>query len=148
MRSNTEVEAGDTVTTELTAILARLGELADGPVNDPTVTGAARVDRIAVLEQVRAAVAAAQHTEMVAFARVRVEEQGELVAAGRLDPDKLGRGIADEIGFAAHVSPSRGSRRLNVARTLATDLPNIRGLLASGRVSERLAEAVVEQTSH
>ncbi len=46
------------------------------------------------------------------------------------------------------MSPSRGSRRLNIARALNNDLPNIRALLASGRISERLAETVVEQTSH
>ncbi|MDT7745266.1 MAG: hypothetical protein QOE59_4344, partial [Actinomycetota bacterium] len=51
----------------------------------------------------RAALAAAQHTEMVAFARAQVDEQAELVTAGRLDPEKLGRGIADEIALAAHV---------------------------------------------
>jgi hypothetical protein len=147
MSSNTEAGAGDAVTTELAAMLARLGELADAPLDDPA-GAAARVDRIAVLEKVRAALAAAQHTEMVAFGRTRVDEQGELVAAGRLDPEKLGRGIADEIGLAARVSPWQGSRRLNIARTLAADLPNIRALLRSGRISERLAETVVAETNH
>jgi hypothetical protein len=70
------------------------------------------------------------------------------VAAGRLDPEKLGRGIADEIGLAAHASPWQGSRRLSIARALAADLPNVRGLLASGRISERLAETIVAQSSH
>src|SRR6478752_4831202 len=85
---------------------------------------------------------------MFAFARTRVDEQAELVAAGRLDPEALGRGIADESALAARVSPTQGSRRFTVARTLATDLPHVRGLLASGRISERLAETVVAQTSH
>src|SRR3954447_8009736 len=134
MSSNSEAGAGDAVTSELAAMLARLGELADAPLDDATVTSAARGDRIAVLEKVRAALAAAQHTEMVAFGRTRVDEQAELVAAGRLDPEKLGRGIADEIGLAAHVSPWQGSRQLNIAGTLAADLPNTRALLASGRI--------------
>ena len=148
MSSNTEVEAGDAVTTELTAILARFGELADAAVEDPAVAGAVWVDRIAVLEQARAALAAAQHTAMVAFARTEVEQQHELIAAGRLDPEKLGRGIGEQIGLAAHVSSWQGSRRLNIASALNNDLPNIRTLLAAGRISERLAETVVEQTSH
>jgi len=140
---------GDGVTTELTAVLARLTELADTPVDDPAVPGAAvRIDRIAVLEQLRSALAAAQHTEMVGFGRSQVAEQADLVAAGRLDPEKLGRGIADQIALAAHVSPSQGSRRLTIATTLAADLPNIRALLVAGRISERLAETVVTQTSH
>jgi hypothetical protein len=148
MSSNAEVEAGDAVSTELTAMLARLGELADAPLDDPTAPRAAWVDRIAVLEQLRAALAAAQHTAMVAFARIQVEEQAELVAAGRLDPEKLGCGIAEQIALAAHVSSWQGSRRLTIARALAADLPHVRGLLASGRVSERLAETIVAQTTH
>ena len=60
-----------------------------------------------MLEQARAALAAAQHTAMVAFARTEVEQQHELIAAGRLDPEKLGRGIGEQIGLAAHVSPGR-----------------------------------------
>ncbi len=148
MSSNTEEKVGDAVTAELTALLARLGELADAPLEDPTVGGAVRIDRIAVLEQMRAALAAAQHTEMVAFGRAQVAEQAELVAAGRLDPEKLGRDIAAQIGLAAHVSSAQGSRRLGVARALATDLPHTRALLAAGRISERLAETIVDQTSH
>jgi hypothetical protein len=140
--------AGDAVSAELTAILVRLGELADAVVDDPTVGGAVRIDRIGVLEQIRAGVAAAQHTEMVAFGRTQVEEQAELVAAGRLDPKKLGGGIADQIALAAHVSPWQGSRRLAVATALNSHLPNTRALLTAGRISERLAETVVAQTSH
>ena len=148
MSSNGGVGAGDAVGVELAAMLARLAELADAAVDDPTVAAAARVDRIAVLEQLRAALAAAQHTEMVAFARTRVDEQAELVAAGRLDPETLGRGIADEIALAAHVSSWQGSRRLTVARALAAELPETRRLLVAGRISEKLAETVVAQTSH
>src|SRR5581483_11571958 len=88
-----------------------------------------RIDRIALLEKTRAVLAAAQHTEMVAFGRAQVEEQAELVAAGRLDPRKLGGGIADQIALAAHVSAWQGSKRLTVARTLSADLPQTRRLL-------------------
>src|SRR3954468_18604342 len=148
MSSNTEVEAGDAVTTELAAILARLTELAHAAVHDPTVAAGTRVDRIAVLERMRAALAAAQHTEMVAFARAQVEEQEELIAAGRLDPKTLGRGIGEQIGLAAHVSSSQGSKRLSVASALNNELPETRRLLAAGRISERLAETVVAETNH
>jgi len=142
------VGAGDAVSGELAAVLARLSELAQAPTDSPDVPGAAWVDRIAVLEQMRAALAAAQHTAMVAFGRAQVDEQAEQIAAGRLDPEKLGRGIAEQIALAAHVSSWQGSRRLTVARTLATDLPHTRALLAAGRISERLAETIVAQTSH
>jgi uncharacterized protein DUF222 len=148
MSSSSGVGAGDAVSAELAAVLARLGELADASLDDPSVPGAVRIDRIAALERIRAALAAAQHTEMVAFGRTQVAEQAELVAAGRLHPEKLGRGIADQIALAAHVSPSQGSRRLTIATTLHSDLPNIRALLVAGRISERLAETIVAQTSH
>ena len=128
-------------------MLARLGEPADAPPGS-SVSGTEWIDRIAVLEQIRAAVAAAQHTGMVAFARAQVEEQKDLIAAGRLDPEELGRGIGAQIGLAAHVSSWHGARRLTIARTLAADLPGVRALLATGRISERLAETIVAQTSH
>jgi uncharacterized protein DUF222 len=148
MSSSSEVGAGDTVGAELTAFLARLGELADAPVDDPAVGGAVRIDRIAVLEQIRGALAAAQHTEMVAFGRTQVNEQAELIAAGRLDPEKLGRGVAEQIALAAHVSSWQGSRRLSIATAMTNDLPNTRALLAAGRISERLTETIVAQTRH
>ncbi len=147
MSSNEAPRASDEVSAELTALLARLAELADTAGEIP-VSDAARVDRIALYEQLRSALAAAQHTEMVAFARTQVELQADLVAAGRLDPEKLGRGIADQIALAAHVSSWQGSRRLGVARALATDLPATRAQLASGRISETVAEKVVTYTSH
>jgi hypothetical protein len=96
----------------------------------------------------RAALAAAQHTEMVAFGRSQVAAHTEQITAGTLDPRKLGQGIADQIALAAHVSPFTGSRRLGVARALATDLPATRALLATGRISEQLAEKAVSLTSH
>ncbi len=137
------------VSEELAAVLARLGELADTDAAVPLAGGGVElIERIAVLEKVRAAVAAAQHTAMVAFGRVQVEEQSALIEAGRLDPRKLGAGIADQIALSAHVSSWQGFRRLTIARTLATDLPHTRALLTAGRISETIAEGVVSQTSH
>ncbi|WP_285592229.1 DUF222 domain-containing protein [Actinomycetospora sp. NBRC 106378] len=142
-------EAVDAVGEELTALLTRLGELAELPTDPaPGDDGAACVDRIAVLERARAAVAAAQHSAMVAFGRAQVEAQLAQIATGRLDPEKLGRGIADQIALAAHVSPHVADRRLSAARALASDLPRTRALLAAGRISEWLAEQIVSLTSH
>jgi hypothetical protein len=141
-------EAGDAVSTELTALLARLAELANATPDPEPDGGTALVDRIAVLERLRSSLAAAQHTAMVAFAKSQVAEQETKIAEGKLDPRKLGRGIADQIALACHVSAYSGSRRLGVARALATDLPSTRALLVAGRISEQLAEKVVSETSH
>ena len=118
---------------EVSAMLARLGVLAAAPEQ---ASDAVRVDRIAVLERLRGAVAAAQHGEMVAFARSQVEAH---IADSRLDARHVGRGIGDQIGLACRVSPFTGARRLAVARALHSDLPGIRALLAAGRVSEDTA---------
>ena len=141
-------EAVDPVSAELTALLARLGELADLATDPAADGGAACIDRIAVLERLRSAVAAAQHTAMVTFGRAQVEAQIEQIADGRFDPEQLGRGIADQVALAARVSPYVADRRLGVARALATDLPATRALLVAGRISEALAEHVVSVTDH
>ncbi len=127
---------------EVSAMLARLGVLAAAPEQ---ASDAVRVDRIAVLERLRGAVAAAQHGEMVAFARSQVEAH---IADSRLDARHVGRGIGDQIGLACRVSPFTGARRLAVARALHSDLPGIRALLAAGRVSEDTAALVVAETRH
>ena len=143
----------DGVVAELAAMLVRLTALAaepTGPVRGTEAVGkavgdAARIDRIALLEQLRGALAAAQHTEMVAFARSQVEAQ---IADGTLDPRRVGRGIADQIALACRVSPFTGSRRLGVARALHVELPEIGGLLAAGRIAEDTAALVVSETRH
>lgn len=114
--------------------LEGLDEVADGH----------RVDRIARLEQLRAATAAVQAAECVRFAQSQVEAQ---LAAG-VHPRRMGRGIGDQIGLACHVSPHTGSRRLATARALWFDLPHTYALLTAGKISERVAEIVVAETRH
>ena len=64
------VEAiADEVTAEFAVVLARFTALADTPDAVDDVSDGARIDRIALLERIKAAVAAAQYTQMVAFAR-------------------------------------------------------------------------------
>jgi hypothetical protein len=69
---------------------------------------------------------------MVGFARSQVAAQQQAVLA---DPRAVGRGIADQIALACHVSPSEGSRRLGVARALHSELPATARLLRDGRIS-------------
>jgi len=130
----------DPVVAEVAAMLARLGALAADPAPG---TDADRVDRIACFERMRGALAAAQQAEIVAFARSQVEAQ---IADDRLDPAAVGRGIGDQIGLACRVSPFHGSRRLGIARALHFDMPGVRDLLASGRISEEIAATVVSET--
>ncbi len=110
----------ETVTAALTAL------------RSPCRNDAARIDRLIVLDRAKAAIAAAEALDMVAFADSQLTEQAALgVPAGR-----RGRGIADQIGLATKRSPVAASRRLGLVRTLVTEMPATLGVLARGEVSE------------
>jgi Domain of unknown function (DUF222) len=136
-----EPPSGDGLAMRLDEMLAELaGAVTDGsPTSD-----AARIDRIARLEKLRAATAALQAAESVRFAQSQVAEQ---LAAG-VHPDAIGRGIAEQIGLACRISPFAAARRLNTARTLLFELPDTYSQLVTGELSERVAEAVVSETRH
>jgi hypothetical protein len=101
--------SSDPVVARLDDLLAELAAwVADGrPVSD-----ADRIDRLDRLTRVRAAVAAAETAEMVRFAQSQTAQQ----MAADVHPERIGRGIADQIALACRVSPFEGSRRLGVAR--------------------------------
>ena len=106
--------------------------------------GATRIERIAALERIKAAAAAAQAAEIVSFARAQVAEQQ---SAG-VDYRRLGKGIGDQVGMATKTGPWQGARRLTVARDLWHELPGCFGLLAAGEISEHVAALLVGETSH
>ena len=72
-----------------------------------TTDSATRIERIAALEKIKAAAAAAQAAEMVPFAQAQVAEQQ---TAG-VDYRRLGRGIADQVGMATRTGPWQGARQ-------------------------------------
>jgi len=96
---------------ELRPVVGRLSETVDwlGCLNGPdaVVSDVERVDRIAVLERLRAAVAAAQAEETVRFAQSQVAVQRD----ADVDPLLVGRGIADQVALACKLSPTGGSNR-------------------------------------
>ena len=132
---------GDAVLGYLAEVLGSLGGLVPG---GGTVTDAIRIDRIAMLEQIKGAVAAVQAAETVKFAQAQVAAQK---AAG-VDYRRLGRGIADQIALAVKVGPHEGSRRLTLARALWFDLPHTYALLTHGQISEYVAHLVAAETNH
>jgi Domain of unknown function (DUF222) len=121
-----------------------LAELAKAVGDDRPTSDADRIDRIAVLEKLAAATAALQAAESVRFAQSQVAEQ----MAADVHPDKIGRGIAEQIGLACRISPVVAARRLNMARALWFELPDTYAQLAAGELSERLAETIVSETRH
>ena len=134
--------AGDAVLGWLDEARGVFGWLAADPT--PAIDGATRIERIAVLEKIKAAAAAAQAAEIVTFAKSQVAEQR---SAG-VDYRRLGRGIGDQIGMATRTGPWQGARRLTMARDLWHELPGCFGLLAAGEISEYTAALLVSETSH
>ena len=134
----------DPLTGWLDDVLAGLaGGVADceGLRDGAEVPDAVRIDRIARLEKLKAATAALQAAESVRFAQSQAEAQ----LAADVHPDKIGRGIADQLGLACHVSGFEAARRLGIARALWFDLPETYRLLSAGELSEYVASLVVAE---
>jgi Domain of unknown function (DUF222) len=123
---------------------AMLADLAAAVADNTLASDAVRIDRIALLEKLRAATAALQAAETVRFAQSQVAEQ----LAADVHPTAVGRGIAEQIGLACRISPVVAARRLNTARALCLELPDTYSQLAAGELSERVAETVVAETRH
>jgi hypothetical protein len=94
----TEPPSGDAMVVRLDEIL---GGLAAVVADRTPAADAARIDRIARLEKLRAVTAAVQAAESVRFAQSQVAEQ----LAADVHPDAIGRGIAEQIGLACRISP-------------------------------------------
>ena len=115
-----------------------------GFTKDGLVADATRIDRIATLERLQASLEAAKAVEMVAFAQSQTAEQ---IGLG-VHPRAIGRGIADQIALASHISPAEGTRRLHTARDLVLDLPHTLTLLSRGDLSGWTVRCVTEKLSH
>ena len=124
-------------------MLAGLAEgVSDCQGSADAASDAVRIDRIARLEKVKSAAAALQAAESVRFAQSQAKAQ----LAANVHPDKIGRGVADQIGLACKVSGFQAARRLGMARALWFELPETYRLLVSGEISEYVASLVVNET--
>jgi hypothetical protein len=102
-----------------------------GEVPDVVPLDAVRIDRIALLEKIKAAATALQVAESVRFA----QSQAELQLAAGVHPERIGRGVADQLGLACRTSGFAASGRLEVARALWFDLPETYRLLTTARLA-------------
>ncbi|HRO31667.1 DUF222 domain-containing protein [Citricoccus sp.] len=149
---------------DLAACGVPLGTVVAGPVSPAPVPGSARelvaarmalglmvpagteaeaVDRIRVLEQLKAACAAAQARETAALDTLR-----RTAEADRGVPvERRGRGLGGELGLARGESPHRGSRQLALARALSEDLTHTLTALSEGSISEERAGVVHRETA-
>ncbi len=126
----------------LLEVLAALSAAAlDGPTAD--VDGAELIDRISVLESLKAAAGALQARLSVAFDAGQREIQADL----GIPAHRRGRGVAEQIALARRESPTRGSRHLGLAKALVHEMPHTWGSFARGEVSEWRASLVVQATA-
>src|SRR6185437_10107190 len=124
-----------------TAALALVRDVLAGL--DEDVDDAERIDRIRLLEEIKSHAAAAQARETAAF----VASQRETQAAAGVPAERVGRGIAAQVGLARRVSPFQASRYVGWSTILTTELPRTFAALQAGRVSEWRAMLVARETS-
>lgn len=106
-------------------------------------TEAERIDRITLLEQVKAAACAAQAREAAALKRDRLAAEE---ARGVPTRDR-GRGLGAEVALARRESPHRGSRLLGLAEALVHELPHTLEALTAGEINEWRATLVARATA-
>jgi len=101
------------------------------------------VDRVAGLEALKAAAAAAQ-------ARL-TDALDELVRAERaahgLRAAEQGRGVASQVALARKESPARGGQHLGLPKALVHEMPHTLAALGQGRLSEWRATLLVRETA-
>jgi hypothetical protein len=109
----------------------------------PAADESALVERIAELERVKSAAAAAQARAATTLdaARRSAEAEAGIPAARR------GRGVASEIALARRDSPARGGRHLGFAKALVYEMPHTLAALESGVLSEWRATLIVRESA-
>src|SRR5919106_546364 len=127
------------VVSELAGLLDRLAGLPSAVGDDAT-----RIDVIAGLEKLKAAVYAAQLRVIADFA---ASQEAANKAMG-LQARQARRGVPEQIGLARKVSPASAARQLGQARALIDQLPDTFVLLRQGEISEHVATIVTTETSH
>ena len=106
---------------------------------------AALVEELAAITRQENALAARQQDLVLAFARAHVESQ---IASGSVEPEKLERSIAAQIGYACQVSATEGRRRMRMVRDLHHGHSHVRELFAAGALSEYRTSTIVAATAH
>ena len=118
-------------------------ELAGLAAVDPHADEAALIERIAVLERVKAAAAAGQARAAAALDASR--RAGE--ARAGVPARQRGRGLASEVALARRDSPARGGRHLGLAKALVHEMPHTLAALATGVLSEWRATLIVRESA-
>ncbi|TDO11750.1 HNH endonuclease [Mycobacterium sp. BK086] len=103
----------------------------------------ALVERIAELERLKSAAAAAQARLTAALDASRRSAE----AAAGVPAAKRGRGLAAEVALARRDSPGKGGRHLGFAKALVYEMPHTLAALECGVLSEWRATLVVRESA-
>lgn len=117
-----------------------------GPVAAPgpaELDQAGRIQLVAALEQLKAAVAGLQARLSVDFDA----HERQLQRDAGVPRERRGRGVAAQLGMARRESPHRAAVLLGAAKALCAELPCTFAALADGRLSEYRATLVVQETA-
>ena len=111
---------------------------------DPEPAGgdAERVEQLRLLEEVKAAAAAAQMRVAVAFDASQRQAQRDAGVRER----HVGTGIAHQVGLALRRSPAKARRFLGLANVVAAEMPATLAELEAGRTTEARALSVARET--
>lgn len=101
------------------------------------VDDAVRIDRVAALERIKGALAAAQVRQTVAFA------ESQRASLPSWTPERTAvRSIGSQIALARRESPTRGDAHVELALALTQAMPQTLAALTAGQISEGAAEGV------
>jgi hypothetical protein len=112
--------------------------VADSPADESVL-----VERIAELERIKSAAAAAQARAAATLDAARRTAE----AAAGIPAARRGRGVASEIALARRDSPARGGRHLGFAKALVYEMPHTLAALESGVLSEWRATLIVRESA-
>lgn len=107
------------------------------------VSGAALIDVIASLEEAKNALCAAQGHAQALF----VAQQRLIQARSGVPKEKLGKGIAQQVGLARQESPHRGRQLCELSEVLVREMPYTMKALEVGVVSEYRASLIAKETA-
>ncbi len=155
--SSTSRTAGNTAA--VLGLTRRLAAL-DFTRGDAAGASAERVDQLRALEELKAAVAAAQVRVTAALtvsvqrrsdeehaARVRAGSEGFEAWRARRDAERSRSSVGAQVGFARRLSPHQGARQVTIATALVEDLPATLAALQAGLISETRAAIIVRESS-
>lgn len=125
-------------------LMRQIGEVRSALADCPRdLSDAERIDLIRALEELKCTAAAAQATTAVDLDR----SQRALQVEAGLRPERVGEGIAEQIGLARRESPHKAARLLGLAKVLEREMPHTLALMREGRLNEWRATILARETA-